>query len=219
MDWESFTQVWTELISIVKNESAPLIVQHLKLVGISVTLAILIALPVGILLTRQRFKRWLPGIIAFFNIAQGLPSLAMVAIFLPIMGVGFMPAVAALTLYALLPIIRNTIAGIANINPDIIEAGKGMGMPPLKLLLKIELPLALPVIIAGIQTSAVVTVGTATISDLIGGGGLGRLIFKGITMFEPAMILAGSILSAIIAIVLDQMFGLVHRKLAWREYK
>jgi osmoprotectant transport system permease protein len=204
--------LFLKFVKVIKTEAGSLIVRHLQLVFISVTIAILIAVPSGILLTRPRFKSWSSKTMTFFNVAQGLPSLAVVAIFLPIMGIGFLPSIIALTVYALLPILRNTIAGINSINPDIIESARGMGMPSQKVLFSIEIPLALPVIIAGIQTSAVVTVGTAVIADLIGGGGLGRLIFTGISMFDPVKILAGSILAAIIAIAIDQGFDLVHKK-------
>lgn len=206
------TNVFMEFINVLKTDAGPQIIRHLQLVFTSVFTAIIIALPAGIVLTRPRFKAWSSKILAFFNVAQGLPSLAVVAIFLPIMGIGFLPSIIALTVYALLPILRNTIAGINSIDPDIIEAARGMGMPGKKVLLSIELPLALPVITAGIQTSAVVTVGTAVIADLIGGGGLGRLIFTGISMFDPVKILAGSVLAALIAIALDQSFDLIHKR-------
>ncbi|MBF8435664.1 ABC transporter permease [Halanaerobiaceae bacterium Z-7014] len=202
-----------EIIDTLINNAPSLVVEHLQLVFLSVGLAVLIALPLGILLSREKFKPYLPTIISFFNIAQGVPSLAVIAIFMPILGIGFTSAVVALTIYALLPIIRNTLAGLGNLDQDIIEAAKGMGMPAGKVLLKIELPLALPVIIAGIQTATVVTVGTAILADLIGAGGLGRMIFAGISMFEPARILVGSLLSAIIAISLDQALKYIKTKL------
>ncbi len=191
-----------------------LLKQHLILVGISLILAIIIALPLGIIFTRKPFKKWLPQIIAVLNTAQGVPSLAVVAIFLPILGVGFIPSIVALTLYGLLPIARNTIAGINAIDPDIMEAAKGMGMPTKSVLWKIELPLAMPVIVAGIQTSSVLIVGTAAIAQLIGGGGLGRLIFTGISRFNPTLTLTGSLMAAGIAIILDRVIGFIQRRLA-----
>ena len=153
-------------------------------------------------------------IISVFNVAQGLPSLAIMALFLPILGVGFVPAVTALIIYALLPIVRNTIAGINDVDENIIEAARGMGMTPLQVLFKIELPLALPVIIAGIQTAAVITVGTAVISNLIGAGGLGQLIFTGLIRFDTKKILLGSVLSAVIAIIIDRSFELLENHLS-----
>lgn len=207
MDWDIVLETLTKNGWILLKE-------HLILVGVSMTFAILIALPLGIFLTRPPFKKWLNGILSFLNTAQGVPSLAVIAIFLPIMGVGFTPSVIALTLYGLLPIARNTIAGIKNVNPDTLEAARGMGMNNKLILRKVELPLALPVIMAGIQTSAVLTVGTATIAVLIGGGGLGNLIFRGISTFNPALILTGSIMTATIAIVLDQTIGYIQKRLS-----
>lgn len=202
-----------EVINTLTENAPTLIIQHLQLVFLSVGFAILIALPLGILLSREKFKPYLPTIINFFNIAQGVPSLAVIAIFMPILGIGFSSAVVALSIYALLPIIRNTLAGLGNLDQNIIEAAKGMGMSANKVLLKIELPLALPVIIAGIQTATVVTVGTAILANLIGAGGLGRMIFAGISMFEPVRILVGSLLSALIAIALDQTLKYIQKKL------
>ncbi|MGM0421392.1 MAG: ABC transporter permease [Bacillota bacterium] len=201
-----------DIVNTLTQNAPSLIIQHLQLVFLSVGFAILIALPLGILLSRDKFKPYLPSIISFFNIAQGVPSLAVIAIFMPILGIGFTSAVIALTIYALLPIIRNTLAGLGNLNQNIIEAAKGMGMPANKVLLKVELPLALPVIISGIQTATVVTVGTAILADLIGAGGLGRMIFAGISMFEPVRILVGSLLSALIAITLDQTLKYIQTK-------
>lgn len=210
---------WNRVWEVLQTSKATLnvkalLLQHIKLVSISLAIAILIALPVGIILTRPKFKRFLPRVMAILNITQGIPSLAVVAIFLPIAGIGTFPSIMALTLYALLPIARNAIAGIEAIDPNIIESARGMGMPAFKVFWKIEMPLALPVIISGIQTAAVVTVGTATIADLIGGGGLGRLIFTGLSFFQPELIFLGSALAAIIAIIIDQLLGLVNKLLS-----
>ena len=205
---------WDTVLEILSNQGLMLLKEHLILVGISLSIAIIIALPLGILLTRPPFKKWLNKILSFLNTAQGVPSLAVVAIFLPIMGVGFKPSIIALTLYGLLPIVRNTIAGINDVDPDILEAAKGMGMDNRLILRKVELPLALPIIMADIQTSAVLTVGTATIAVLIGGGGLGNLIFRGISTFNPALILTGSLITAAIAIILDQTIGYIQKGLS-----
>ncbi len=207
---------WEQLIDVVHQEGRQLVAQHLELVGISLFIAIAIALPVGILITRPPFNRWAPQTLAFLNTAQGVPSLAVVAIFLPIMGIGRIPSLFALTVYALLPIARNTIAGIEGVDPDVMEAARGMGMSPRRVLARIELPLALPVVIAGIQTSAVLTVGTATLAHLIAGGGLGRLIFSGISMHRPEYIIAGSLMTAALAILIDQAVGLIHRWISAR---
>ncbi len=134
------------------------------LVFVSLSLAILIALPVGILVTRPPFNRKIQQILSFLNTAQGIPSLAVIAIFLPIMGVGVRPAIFALTIYALLPIARNTVAAINALDQDVLEAAKGMGLSKIEVLFKVEIPLSMPIIVAGIQTAAILTVGTATIA-------------------------------------------------------
>jgi len=205
--------MWNEIWQIFLNEGIVLMIEHLQLVGVAVSAAIIIALPSGILLSRDIMKDYTGKIISVFNVAQGLPSLAIIALFLPLLGIGFIPAVTALTIYALLPIVRNTIAGINNVEDEIIEAARGMGMNPFQVLYKVELPLALPIIIAGIQTASVVTVGTAVISNLIGAGGLGQLIFTGLVRFDTRKILLGSILSAIIAIIIDRLFDLLEKML------
>lgn len=201
--------MWKEMWQIFLNEGMYLMIEHLQLVGIAVSAAIIIALPSGILLSRDIMQNYTGKIIAVFNVAQGLPSLAIIALFIPLLGIGFFPAVTALTIYALLPIVRNTIAGINDVEDEIIEAARGMGMTSFQVLYKIELPLALPIIIAGIQTAAVITVGTAVISNLIGAGGLGQLIFTGLVRFDTQKILLGSILSAIIAIIIERLFDLI----------
>ncbi len=207
---------YERLIAVVREEGMMLVMQHLELVGISLTIAIAVALPIGIVVTRPPVNRWAFQILSFLNTAQGVPSLAVVAIFLPIMGIGRLPSLVALTIYALLPIARNTIAGIEGVDPDVLEAARGMGMSPGRVLRRIELPLALPVIIAGIQTAAALTVGTATLAHLIAGGGLGRLIFSGISMHRPDYIIAGSLMTAALAIMIDQLIGLVHRRISSR---
>ena len=207
---------WERMLTVVREDGITLTIQHLELVGLSLAIAIAMALPVGILVTRRPFNRWSFQILSFLNTAQGVPSLAVVAIFLPIMGIGRVPSLFALTIYALLPIARNTIAGIEGVDPDVLEAARGMGMSTTRVLTRIELPLALPVIIAGIQTSAVLTVGTATLAHLIAGGGLGRLIFAGISMHRPDFIIAGSLMTAAMAIFIDQIIGLIHRWISAR---
>lgn len=206
------------IFDILTKEAPEHILQHFKLVLISLNIAILIAIPIGILLTRENFKKHSSKVIAILNTAQGVPSLAIVAIFLRILGIGIVPSIVALSLYGLLPIVQNTVVGINNINPEIIESARGVGMPDKKILYKIEIPLALPIIIAGIQTSSVLVVGTAAIADLIGAGGLGRLIFLGISHFLPNYTLVGASLCALMAILFDQFFRILNNKLT-KKYK
>ncbi len=207
---------YNRLILVLTKQLPFLLINHLLQVGIAVGAAILIAIPLGIFLTRPGFKQLGQKLISVINIGQAVPSLAMVAIFMPLMGIGFKPAVSALILYGLLPIARNTLAGLNSIDEDIKESARGVGMSRRQVLFEIELPLAMPVIMAGIRTSTVITVGTATLSYLIGAGGLGRLIFLGIRMFKPEYLLIGSGTAAFLAIVLDRILGKVESIFAAR---
>jgi osmoprotectant transport system permease protein len=198
---------------ILLNEAPPLVGQHLFIVLISLAIAIVIAIPVGILLTRRMFRPYATQIIAVLNTAQGVPSLAVIAIFLKLLGIGLIPSIVALSLRGLLPIAQNTIAGISSVDQNIVEAARGVGMPKGQVLRKVEIPLALPIIIAGVQTSAVLIVGTAAIAQLIGAGGLGKLIFTGISTFRPELTLIGASLAALMAIVFDRGLDLMKKQL------
>jgi osmoprotectant transport system permease protein len=181
--------------------------EHLILVIISLAIAISIGLPVGIFITRQ--PKLAAPILGLANAIQTIPSLAIFGFLISVPflgGIGKTPAIFALTLYALLPIIRNTYIGINSINPAIIEAGIGMGMTDQQLLLQVEIPLALPVILAGVRVATVISVGIATIAAAVGGGGLGVFIFRGISTVNNELILAGAVPAAVIALSAD--FGL-----------
>ncbi len=185
--------------------------QHLGLVVISTGIAILVGLPLGVLITRQRqLSQWVLG---FANLVQTVPSLALFGVLIPlplIGGIGARPAIVALILYALLPIIRNTYIGIMNVDPAIREAGRGMGMTDRQLLLQVEMPLAMGVILAGVRLAVVIGVGLATIAAAVGAGGLGEFIFRGVAVVDNQLILAGALPAAIMALLAD--FGL-----AWLE--
>lgn len=175
--------------------------QHIEMTALSMFIAILISVPLGVFLTRHReLAEPIIGVTAVF---QTIPSLALLGIMIPLFGIGFLPAVIALTIYGLLPILRNTYTGITGVDQAAIEAGKGMGMTPRQVLLMVEIPLALPIIMAGIRTSTVLIIGVATIATLIGSGGLGDLIYRGIAMASTELILAGAIPAAILALVFD----------------
>ena len=181
--------------------------QHITLVMLGSGLAILTSVPLGIIITRPSLKRLTPLIDNPVNVAQTVPGLAIIALFFTTFGLGFRTAVFALWLYSLLPILRNTSIGIQSIDEGVIEAAVGMGMRPLRILTRIELPLALPIIMAGIRTSVVVCVGSAALSSFIGAGGLGDLIVTGISLIRYNVIYAGAILSALLAILLDNLLG------------
>jgi len=188
--------------------------EHLILVVIAMTIAISIGLPVGIFITRQ--PQLAAPILGLANTIQTIPSLAIFGFLISVPflgGIGKVPAIVALTLYALLPIIRNTYIGINSINPAIKEAGIGMGMTDQQLLLKVEIPLALPVILAGVRVATVISVGIATIAAAIGGGGLGVFIFRGISTVNNELILAGAIPAALIALSADFGLGFLEKNL------
>jgi osmoprotectant transport system permease protein len=188
--------------------------EHLILVVIAMTIAISIGLPVGIFITRQ--PQLAAPILGLANTIQTIPSLAIFGFLISVPflgGIGKVPAIVALTLYALLPIIRNTYIGINSINSAIKEAGIGMGMTDQQLLLQVEIPLALPVILAGVRVATVISVGIATIAAAVGGGGLGVFIFRGISTVNNELILAGAVPAAVIALSADFGLGLLEKNL------
>jgi len=181
--------------------------QHILLTVVASAAAIIVSVTLGILITRPGVRVIAPIVDTAVSIAQTIPSLAILALFFVYLGRGFNTAVFALWLYALLPILRNTSAAIQSIPPNIIEAAHGMGMSRMHILRRIELPLSLPVIMAGIRTSVVVTVGAAALATFIGAGGLGDLIVTGLTMSRTTLTICGASLSALLAILLDQILG------------
>ncbi len=189
---------------------------HVFLVGTSVGTAAAIGVPLGILLTRR--PAWRGPILGFANVVQTVPSLALFGLLIPVpwLGVGARTALVALTLYALLPIVRNTVTGIAGVDPAIREAGIGMGMTDRQLLLRVELPLAASVILAGIRVATVVGIGMATIAAAIGAGGLGVFIFRGVAMLDDRTILAGAVPAAVLAVGADLLLGALERRLRTR---
>lgn len=196
----------TDLLAILQNRWDDILHatwKHLELTLISLFLANLIAIPVGIFLTR--FRRWAEPVIGVAAVIQTIPSLALLGFMIPLLGIGKTPAIVALTLYGLLPILRNTYAGINGVSPAAVEAGIGMGMTSRQVLMMVELPMALPIIMAGVRTATVLLVGVATLAGLIGAGGLGDLIFRGIAMVNPQLILAGAVPAAVMAIAFDYL--------------
>lgn len=184
---------------------------HVKLVLVSELLAIMVAVPLGIAATR--FPRAKSSIKGAGNTAQTIPTLAIIFLMLPITGIGFVTAVAGLFVYAILPILTNTIAGIEEVDDGVVEAARGMGMTDWDILKKIELPLALPVIFAGIRTSSVIGVGTAYLAFFVGGGGLGTWVLQGIKLYQMEMAIAGAVPGALLAITLDSGFAMLERYL------
>ncbi len=184
---------------------------HLYLVGISLGLAILLAIPLGIAAVKIPVLE--TGLLGLVGILQTIPSLALLVFMIPLFGIGSLPAMAALFLYSLLPIVRNTHAGIKNIAAPLMESAQALGLPNRLILQKIELPMAIPTILAGIKTSAVINVGTATLGALIGAGGYGQPILTGIRLDDISLILEGAIPAALLALLVQGFFDLIERKL------
>ena len=194
-----------------------LTLEHLGLVAVAMLIAVLIAVPLGIALTRRRaLRRWVLGAA---NVIQTIPSLALFGFLIPVPfvgGIGARTAIVALTLYALLPILRNTYAGLSGVDPAVVEAARGMGMTGRQMLWQVEVPLSLGVILAGIRVATVICVGVATIAAAIGAGGLGTYIFRGVAMVDNQVILAGAIPAAALAVLADVGLGWAERRLATR---
>jgi osmoprotectant transport system permease protein len=181
--------------------------QHVELVALSGGAAILFGVPLGILLTRPRFRRIGDATVQLLNIGATIPTLAVLALAMSLLGLGNTPAVFALFIASLLPIVSNTMAGLRDVPPALLEAARGMGLSPRHTLLQVELPNSMFVIYTGIRTALAINVGTVPLAFLIGGGGLGELIFSGIDLFEPGMMLAGAIPTGILAVILDFLLG------------
>ncbi len=195
-------------------EVATLTMEHLWLVGVSMLLAVGIGVPLGIVLTRK--PGWKALILGTNNVIQTIPSLALFGLLLPLPWLGVRAdrlTITALTLYALLPIVRNTYTGISGIDAPVRESALAMGMDSRQILLQVELPLAAPVILAGVRVATVITIGVATIAAAIGAGGLGEFIFRGLSMVDNNVILAGAIPAALMALLADALLGLLQRTL------
>lgn len=205
--------VW-QFILQNRSEVLQLTLEHLWLVGVSTILAVLIGIPLGILITRRPLLN--QPILGVANAIQTIPSLALFGFLLPAPWIGERAdrlVILALTLYALLPLIRNTYAGIQGVDPAVIEAGRGMGMTSRQLLWQVELPLSLGVIIAGVRVATVLSIGLTTIAAAIGAGGLGQYIFRGLAMVNNQVILAGAIPAALLALFADASLGWLERRL------
>ena len=201
---------------ILRNpaEVLQMTLEHLALVAVAMALAVLLGVPLGILLTRSRSLR--QAILGVANVVQTVPSLALFGFLIPVPfigGIGARTAVVALTLYALLPILRNTYVGITAVDPAVVEAARGMGMTGRQMLWQVELPLSLGVILAGIRVATVICIGVATIAAAIGAGGLGNFIFRGVAMVNNQVILAGAIPAAVLAVMADMGLGWAERRL------
>lgn len=204
---------WMRLQQVLIHQAPVKLTEHIMMSVVSICITILIAVPLGVLLTRPRYERFGYLILNVLNLLMTVPPLAFIALFLPILGIGNLPAMTALVCLSLLPVCRNTIAGLQGVDPAVKEAAMGMGMSKKKILREIEIPLAMPIIVGGIKISSVLVVSTATIAALIGGGGLGNLIMGGLTLFRPEYLLVGAGLGAVLAITIDRALSFVEYKI------
>ena len=211
MSW--LTDFWNSYGSQI----LPALGQHLNLVGVSLLIGVLVAVPLGILLTR--FPRQATPVLAVVSIFQTIPSLVFFALLLPFLGIGPTPALTVLSIYSLLPILRNTYIGLRSVDPSLIDAARGQGMTEWEILYMVELPLTAPVIVTGIRLAAIYLVSWATVASLIGAGGLGDLIFSGIDSYSNSLLLAGAIPTALLALILGFLFGLLRRLVTPRGVK
>ncbi|MEP6999810.1 MAG: glycine betaine ABC transporter substrate-binding protein, partial [bacterium] len=199
--------LWTE-----RNSLATLTMRHIALVIGALVAAVLIAVPLGLALERSRGLA--EPIIRALGVIQTVPSIALLAFMIPFLGVGVVPAMVALWLYALFPIVRGTYSGVRDADPDAVEAAEALGMTPRQRLLQVRLPLAAPVIMSGVRTAAVITVGTATLAAFIGAGGLGEPIVAGLALADSRMILSGALPAAALALLVDGALALAERFVA-----
>jgi osmoprotectant transport system permease protein len=187
------------------------IIEHVQLTGTAVGFSCVVGIPLGIFITKNR--KMADFVIGIANVIQTVPSLALFAFMIPVFGIGYKNGFFALFLYALLPIIKNTYIGIRNVDPAITEAATGMGMSKFQILYKVEMPLAIAVIMGGVRIATVTGIGVATIATLIGAGGLGDIIYQGIGMVNYNMILTGASAAAILALLVDFILGFFEKKI------
>ena len=210
-------EIITDYIEFWQNKYDSILtytVEHLLISFVVIVLSIVVTIPLAIYMTKMKSEKLKNLIFNIANIFQTIPTVALLAIMIPIMGIGFAPAVTALFLYALLPLLRNTYTGIQSIDPSIVEAAKGMGFSTFGRLFKIELPAALPYVMSGIRVTTVYIISWTTLAALIGAGGLGDLILAGIGYNDKHMIFTGTILAIVIALCLDLFFGKFEKKLS-----
>ena len=211
--------VWLSLAPITATERTTLApkalltatLQHLSLTFVSAVLVLAIAIPLGVLLTRRRFRRLGTPILAIANIGQAAPAIGLVVLLAIFITSGYWASVLALVLYAALPVLRNTMIGVRGVDERLVEAGRGMGMSATSVLFRIELPLAVPVMLAGIRTALVLLVGTAALAAFVNGGGLGILIVTGVNLYLYSVLVSGALLIALLALSLDWLGRIVEQ--------
>ncbi len=185
--------------------------QQIYISAISLALGIIVAVPLSVIL--MKFPRTAKVVIALASMLQTIPALALLAMMIPFFGVGRVPAIVALFLYSLMPILRNTYVGLMDVNADTVDSARGLGMTEMQLILKVDIPLAMPVIMAGIRLSAIYVIAWATLASYIGAGGLGDFIFNGLSLYQPDLIFGGTIPVIILALLTDYLLGKLEKKI------
>ena len=193
---------------------ADLVTQHLQIVGVSSAITLVVGLPLGIWVTRPSGKAFRELVAATVDFGQTFPPVAVLALMMPLLGLGLAPAIVALSLYGLFPVVSNTVAGLEAVPPAVLDAARGMGMGKWRILFTVELPLAARVIMAGIRTSVIINIGTATVAAATGAGGLGSPIYSGINLQNGAWVLEGAVAAALLAILADSVLAQVERAVA-----
>ena len=207
----------TEIVEVIQERwdfFLGLLLEHIQISAVAIVIAMAIGLTVGILISEYRGSS--KGVMGIINFIYTIPSISLLGFLIPLSGVGDTTAIIALTVYALLPMVRNTYTGLTNVDPLLLEAAEGMGSTRLQILTKVKLPLAMPVIVSGIRNMAVMTIALSGISSFIGAGGLGVAIYRGITTNNMALTFVGSLLIAILAVTVDFLIGQLE-KLSWRH--
>lgn len=211
--------MWADYLDFWRDRYPDLLTatrEHLTISAVAIALGILVAVPLGIYLSGNR-KKWVHSVIfTIANLFQTIPSLALLALLIPLLGIGIKPAVFALFLYSLLPILRNTYAGFQSVDPSILESARGMGYSRTQQLLQIQLPLAFPYIMSGIRLTTVYIISWTTLASLIGAGGLGQLIVSGIGVNRTELIVSASLCAIVLALLADRLLGLLEKYLSRR---
>lgn len=203
----------TQLATLRPSALLNSLVQHLELTIVSTVIVLAVAIPAGIVLSRRGARIALPIVMALANIGQGAPAIGVIALLAVWLGIGFWTAIISLSIYSILPALRNTLVGLQQVDPALVDAGRGIGMSAAAVLFRVELPLAIPVILAGVRTTLVLNVGVAALATFIGAGGLGNLIVTGVTLYEFPVLITGSVLIAILAMLVDWVGAVAERYL------
>lgn len=203
----------TQLATLSPSALTNALVQHLELTIVSTVIVLAIAIPLGIVLSRKGARVALPLVLALANVGQGAPAIGVIALLAVWLGIGFWTAIISLSIYSILPALRNTLVGLQQVDPALVDAGRGIGMSAFAVLFRVELPLAIPVILAGVRTTLVLNVGVAALATFIGAGGLGNLVVTGVTLYEFPVLVTGSVLIAILAMLVDWLASIAERYL------